>query len=96
GESGAPSGAVVRRVGDRTLYLRDGLFVDARALDLDEQALSTRVVRLTAFGDAYFALLAERPALAPMLALGDVLFVDGDRIYLVLASADAAASRPVK
>lgn len=93
GDDGAPAGSLVKRVGDRTFYLRDGLYVAAEALTLDAETLKSKVVRVKAFSDAYFELATKRPDLAPVLALGDVLFVDGGAIYLVTAEA-AAESRP--
>lgn len=91
---GRAADASVRRVGDRTFYLRAGLYVEASALKLDEETLKTKVTRIAAFGDAYFALIARRPALAAVVALGDVLFVDEGVVYLVTAPEAAPESRP--
>ena len=100
GDDGLPAGALVKRVGDRTFFFREGLYVEAAALTLDADTLKTGVVRLGAFSDAYFDLLARHPALAGVLALGDVLFVIDGKAYLVVAGAEPesrpAESRPVK
>jgi Ca-activated chloride channel homolog len=82
---GRAADALVRRVGDRTFYARGGLFVDSAALALDEETLKAKVVKVSAFSDAYFDLVSKKPALAAVLALGDVLFVDGGTVYLVTA-----------
>ncbi len=74
----------VRRVENRTFYWRNGLLVESECLDLDEEALKVKVVRIEAFSPAYFELLQAKPDLAKVLALGDrVLFKDGDRFVLV-------------
>lgn len=100
GDDGLPAGALVKRVGDRTFFFREGLYVEAAALTLDVETLKTGVVRLRAFSDAYFDLLARHPGLAGVLALGDVLFVIDGKAYLVVAGAEPesrpAESRPVK
>ncbi|MGH2604674.1 MAG: hypothetical protein ACRDJ9_35445, partial [Dehalococcoidia bacterium] len=58
-----------RFVGDKSFVLRDGVWTDT--------AYQPDTVTLTVpFGsDAYFTLLAEKPALAPFFALGERVIV---------------------
>jgi Ca-activated chloride channel family protein len=68
------SGGTVRVVNDKTFILRDGVWVDT-AFDA-EKMKPERVI----FGsDAYFKLLARKPALAPYFALGTrvIVVLDG-------------------
>lgn len=70
--SGSASGDAVRRVGDKTFYLRDEVWVDAEV-----RADGGRVREVEFGSEAYFALVRTMPRLAPYLALGervDVLF----------------------
>jgi Ca-activated chloride channel family protein len=72
--------AAVRKVGDKTFYLRDGVWTDAEfkaEARLPETALT--------FGsDEYFALVSREPDLARYLALGErVLVVFKGRVYRV-------------
>ncbi len=100
GDDGLPAGALVKRVGDRTFYYREGLYVEAAALQLSAETLKTGVLRIKAFSDAYFDLLTQNPGLAGVLALGDVLFVLDGKPYLVVAGDEPesrpAESRPIK
>jgi Ca-activated chloride channel homolog len=81
-EGGGRKDAVVRKVGDKTFYLREGVWTDAEFKEearLPETAL--------AFGsDEYFALAAREPQLARFFALGErVLVVYKGRVYRVNA-----------
>jgi Ca-activated chloride channel homolog len=75
--------AAVRKVGDKTFYLREGVWTDAEfkpESKLPETAL--------AFGsDEYFALVRREPELARFLSLGErVLVVFKGRVYRVEAA----------
>jgi Ca-activated chloride channel family protein len=75
--------ATVQHVGDKTFYLRGGVWTDAE-LKPDAHLPETAV----AFGgDEYYALLGRTPALARYFALGEqvVVVLDG-RVYRVRAS----------
>jgi hypothetical protein len=75
--------AAVQHVGDKTFYLRDGVWTDAE-LKPDAHLPETVV---TFGGDEYYALLARTPALARYFALGEQVAVvlDG-RVYRVRAA----------
>ena len=71
---------VVRKVGDKTFYLRDGVWTDAEfkaEAKLPETALT--------FGsDEYYALAGREPQLARFFALGErVVVVFKGRVYRV-------------
>lgn len=75
--------ASVQRVGDRTFYLRGGVWTDAE-IRADSRLPETTVT----FGsDEYYALLARVPALGRYFALGQqvAVIVDG-RVYRVRAA----------
>jgi Ca-activated chloride channel family protein len=75
--------ASVQRVGDKTFYLREGVWTDA------EIRADTRLPETTVtFGsDEYYALLGRVPALGRFFALGErvAVIVDG-RLYRVRAA----------
>jgi Ca-activated chloride channel family protein len=77
------SAANAQRVGDKTFYLRDGVWTDA------EIRAGTRLpeTAVTFGSDEYYALLARVPALARYFALGEqvAVVVDG-RLYRVRAA----------
>jgi Mg-chelatase subunit ChlD len=78
-EADAPSSGV-RKVGEKTFYLRDGAWVDA------EFKAETKLPETTLdFGsDEYFALLKREPQLARFFSLGErVLVVYKGRVYRV-------------
>jgi Ca-activated chloride channel family protein len=75
--------AAVRKVGDKTFYLREGVWTDAEfkpEARLPETALG--------FGsDEYFALVGREPELARFLSLGErVVVVFKGRVYRVNAA----------
>ena len=75
--------AAVRKVGDKTFYLRDGVWTDA------EFKPEARLPETTlAFGgEEYFALVRREPELARFLALGErVVVVYKGRVYRVGAA----------
>jgi len=84
--SGAAAGdaaANVQRVGDKTFYLREGVWTDAE-IKADERLPETTVT----FGsDEYYALLGRVPALGRYFALGEqvAVIVEG-RLYRVRAA----------
>jgi Ca-activated chloride channel family protein len=77
------SSSVVRNVGQKTFYLRDGVWTDAD-FNADARKLETTLV----FGsDEYFALLKREPRLAAFFALGErVVVVYDGRVYRVNAT----------
>lgn len=76
GETGGKD--VVRHLGDKTFYLRGGVWVDAAALG---DAPRRRVV---AFSEEYLALAAKDRVLARAFALGRVVVRSGDVVYEVV------------
>jgi hypothetical protein len=70
----------VRKVGDKTFYLREGVWVDSEfkaEAKLPETALEFG-------GEEYFALLKREPQLARFFSLGErVLVVYKGRVYRV-------------
>jgi len=72
---------VVRHVGSKTFFLREGVWTDA---EFDPERMTP--VRVQFGSDAYFDLLAARPEWGPYLALGDrVVFVAEGTAYEVTA-----------
>jgi len=72
---------LTRRVQDKTFTLRNGVWTD-QSLRADFAGTRRRVA---AFSPEYFALLAERPALAPYFALGTRLVVElGGEVFEVV------------
>lgn len=71
--------AQLRRVGNRTLVLRDSIWVDSRA----ESAGARRLV-VKPYSSAYFALIARVPELQDYLAAGERVELHGARVTLVL------------
>jgi Ca-activated chloride channel family protein len=75
-----PASSAVRKVGEKTFYLRDGVWVDAEfkaEAKLPETALDFG-------GDEYFALLKREPQLARFFSLGErVVVVYKGRVYRV-------------
>jgi len=71
---------IVRRVGTKTFYLREGVWTDAE-FKADAKLPETALV----FGaDEYFALLKREPRLAGFFALGErVVVVFKGRVYRV-------------
>ena len=82
----AVAGATVQHVGDKTFYLREGVWTDAE-IKADTRLPETTVT----FGsDEYYALLRQVPALARYFALGEqVAVIHEGRLYRVRAAADA-------
>jgi Ca-activated chloride channel homolog len=77
------SSSLVRNVGAKTFYLRDGIWTDAE-FKTDARKPETTL----AFGsDEYFALLKREPKLAEFFALGErVIVVYNGRVYRVTES----------
>jgi Ca-activated chloride channel family protein len=82
-EAAAPvatdAGITSRRVGTRTFVLRDSVWTDGRFSE------GTRVVKVQAYSEAYFALVRELPDLAAAFALGDRVLVRGTNVAIALA-----------
>jgi Ca-activated chloride channel family protein len=77
------SASVIRSVGGKTFYLRDGVWTDS---EFDAAARKTETALV--FGsDEYFALLKREPRLAEFFALGErVVVVYDGRVYRVNAA----------
>ncbi len=74
------SSAAVNKVGDKTFYMRDGVWVDSEFKP--ESKLPETVVEFG--GDEYFALIKREPQLARFFALGErVVVVYKGRVYRV-------------
>ncbi len=74
------SSSVVRNVGNKTFYLRDGVWTDAEF----KQDAGKPETSLTFGSDEYFALLKRLPRLAEYFALGErVVVVYEGRVYRV-------------
>ena len=74
------SSAVVRNVGNKTFYLRDGVWTDAEF----KPEAGRPETKLTFGSDEYFAVLKRLPRLAEFFALGErVIVVYDGRVYSV-------------
>ncbi|HEX8852119.1 MAG TPA: VWA domain-containing protein, partial [Pyrinomonadaceae bacterium] len=82
GSDKAKKESVVRKIGDKTFYLREGVWTDS---EFKEEARLPETTLV--FGsDEYFALAAREPQLARFFALGErVLVVFKGRVYRVNA-----------
>jgi Ca-activated chloride channel homolog len=91
GDSASLLELFTRRVQDKTFVLRGGVWIDASI----GETLPVERRTVEAYSGAYFALLAERPALAPYLALSTRLVVrlGGDVFEIVEPRAEADAGR---
>lgn len=72
------AGMTSRRVDTRTFVMRDSVWTDARFSE------GTRVVKVKAYSEAYFALVRELPDLAAAFALGDRVLVRGTTIAIAV------------
>jgi Ca-activated chloride channel homolog len=72
-------GGASRRVGTRTLVLRDSVWTDARFTQ------GTRVVTVQPYSAGYFALVRELPDLASAFALGERVLVCGTKVAIAIA-----------
>ena len=72
----APNGESARRVGGRLLQLREGMWTD------NQSPANARVLKIRAYGAAYFALVRELPDLAELLSSGDRVRVAGRSIII--------------
>jgi Ca-activated chloride channel homolog len=81
-DEAGPAADNVRKVGGKTFYLREGVWIDA---EFKEEARLPEM-KLTFGSEEYFSLAARTPELARYLALGErVLVVYGGRVYRVEA-----------
>ncbi|MDQ3820877.1 MAG: hypothetical protein M3362_24770, partial [Acidobacteriota bacterium] len=79
----APVAAVVRHVGNKTFYLRDGVWTDSEFKAEERKPETT----LTFGSDEYFSLLQKEPRLAEYFSLGErVVVVYEGRVYRVNAA----------
>jgi Ca-activated chloride channel family protein len=76
--SARAEGIMSRRVGPRTFVLRDSIWTDARLAE------GTRMVKVKAYSEAYFALVRELPDLAAPFALGDQVVVRGTKVAIAV------------
>ena len=75
--------SAVRRVGDKTFYLRDGVWIDSEVKS-DTKLPETA---LTFASDVYFELLKQKPKLADYFSLGErVVVIFEGRVYRVNAA----------
>jgi len=83
---------VVRYAGSKTFFLQDGVWIDS---EFDAERMET--VRVGFASDAYFELLAARPAWGPYMALGErVIFVaEGTAYEIVEGEGEAVEIPPV-
>ena len=72
-------GVTQQFVQGRVFTQRDGQWQDAR-----QEQVTTRVVNVRAFSEAYFALLQRLPVLKDVFALGEKVSVQGRAVRLVL------------
>ncbi|HYG79336.1 MAG TPA: hypothetical protein VD861_03055, partial [Pyrinomonadaceae bacterium] len=80
GEDADRSASVVRNVGNKTFYLRDGVWTDAEF----KPEAGKPETKLTFGSDEYFAVLKRLPRLAEFFALGErVVVVYEGRVYRV-------------
>ncbi|HEU5185707.1 MAG TPA: VIT domain-containing protein [Gemmatimonadaceae bacterium] len=75
----AAAGITLRRVGTRTFVLRDSVWTDTRFAE------GTRVVKVKAYSEAYFALVREIPDLSAAFALGEQVLVRGTKVAVAVA-----------
>ena len=73
------AGIISRRVDTRTFVLRDSVWTDIRFSE------GTRVVKVKAYSEAYFAVVRELPDLAAAFALGDRVLVSGTKVAIAVA-----------
>ena len=78
-------GVTQQFVQGRVFTQRDGQWQDAR-----QEQVTTRVVNVRAFSEAYFALLQRLPALKDVFALGEKVSVQGRAVRLVVDPAGQA------
>ena len=91
------TGVLVKRVGNRTFYLRDGNYVEASVLDASEKELKAQLITIEAFTAKYFELIKTNPELAPILALGNhLLFRNAKSIIRIIPPTPAKAPLPAK
>lgn len=81
-------GVTQQFVQGRVFTQRDGQWQDAR-----QEQVTTRVVQVRAFSEAYFALLQRLPALKDVFALGEKVSVQGRAVRLVLDPAGQSTLR---
>lgn len=75
----AAAGITLRRVGTRTFVLRDSVWTDTRFTE------GTRVVKVKAYSEGYFALVREIPDLSAAFALGERVLVRGTKVAVAVA-----------
>ncbi len=82
----------VRQVGRRLFVLRDGSWTDLR------HDTSLQVIEVAPFGEAYFQLVSQLPALKPYFALGERVVIAGEgvAIKLVADGADRLSARQLR
>lgn len=82
-DSGESEGSAVRRAGNHTFVLKDGVWVDTRYRE------GTKLIHVKPYSAAYFRLLDLVPELRPVLALGDRMIVAGEKAALEITDSGA-------
>ena len=77
-----------QQIGGRLFMLRDSVWTDLRHVE------SAKVVTVTPYSDAYFALLRALPELVKAAALEPSVVVAGTRISIKIAAGGEASWRP--
>ncbi len=76
-KGGSAAQLIHRRVGDRSFYLAGGVWVDSRYT----AAMKSKIRKIAAFSDDYFAILRQHPELARYLAFSSrIVVVVGDEV----------------
>jgi len=78
-EAAADVSANVRNAAGRTFVLRGGVWTDVAATKEN-----SRLVRVQPFSELYFTLMKEIPELREILALGEKVLVQGNRVRIEL------------
>lgn len=86
--AGTTSARAVRRVGGRLFVRADSVWTDASHRD------SLRVVEVSPYSDAYFALVRALPEIAPYLAVGDQVLIAGRKASVKIATSGLTAWQP--
>ncbi|MGK2934610.1 MAG: VIT and vWA domain-containing protein [Gemmatimonadaceae bacterium] len=84
-EAAADASANVRNAAGRTFVLREGVWTDVAAA-----RENSRLVRVQPFSELYFTLMKEIPELREILALGERVLVQGNRVRIELHPEGAA------
>ena len=81
-EAAPPEQATVRSIGNRTFFLKDGVWIES-TYNREE------TVKIKVYSSAYFDLLALKPELAPFFSLGEHLIIKIGAIYIEIGPTGA-------